>query len=141
MSTTQTTAADAAPQLLTREQFLAGGNQRRFKVVRIPGLGDVKIRSLKEGERARYETDTLDDDGETDREGLETAKRRLIIACVVDANGEPLLTPDDLDALADKDGAITGYLFDECRQHCGFARGDIERLVGNSSGTPDAGSR
>ncbi len=126
--------------LIDRTTFLARGNDRRFEIVPVPGLGPVRIRSLKELERSRYETDTLGDDGGTERDRLETAKRRLIVMCVVDGDAEPLLTADDLDALGDKDGAITAYLFDACRRHCGFEKGDIERLVGNSGPTPGDGS-
>lgn len=127
----------AAPSpLVTREALLAS-TRRRFCTYNIPHLGPVRVRNLTERERSQYETATLNDDGDgADRDRLEDARRRLICACVVDAEGNTLLQASDVTALAEIDGAISGALFDVCRQHCGFEKGDIERLAGNE----DAGS-
>lgn len=122
--------------ILDRQTLLSNGNERRSKIEKIPGLGHVKIRSLKERERSQFETDALDDDGDLDRDSLLTAKRRLIILCVVDANLEPLLTDADLDALANKDGAILNALYKVCAEFSGITETDLADLVGNSKSTP-----
>jgi len=127
--------------LLDRESFLKSGNGRRFTVGVIPGLGRVRIRSLKESERSEFEAEAFDDGGEFDHDALTTAKRRLVILCVVDANGEPLLNFDDLDALGEKDGAIFNALYKECAKHTGINESDLAALVGNSKATPAADSR
>lgn len=127
--------------ILDRAAFLANGNDRRFKVESIPGLGRVRIRSLKESERSKYEADLLDDDGDLDCDELRTAKRRLIVLTVVDGNGETLLSDRDVDALGEKDGAIFNALYKECAAFSGITESDLAALVGNSNGTRDDGSR
>lgn len=127
--------------LLDRETFLKSGNGRRFEIVEIPGLGRVKIRSLKEIERSTFEAETFDDDGGFEHDALTTAKRRLVILCVVDNNGEPLLNFDDLDALGEKDGAIFNGLYKACAKHTGINETDLAALVGNSKTTPADDSR
>lgn len=125
--------------LVTRDQFLSFGSKRRFKTVPVPGLGEVRIRSLKESERSAYEAERFTD-GEIDAERTLDSKSRLIVLCVCDAEGEPFLTAADVAALNEKDGAFTGLMFDECWKHCGFTRKDIETIVGNLSETPTADS-
>lgn len=128
------------PGLVTREQLLSQ-TKRRFDNVAIPHLGTVRLRSLTERERTAYEAASLNETGEQERELLIDSKRRLIALCVVDADGNPLLTDGDVDALADIDGSITGRLYAACLDHCGFTKGDIEGLVKNSPpATDDASS-
>jgi len=122
---------------VTREKLLAFGKKRRFETVSIPGLGDVRIRSLKELERSQFERDYQGTDN-PDRQ-LE-GKRALIAACVCNEDGEPLLTAADIAELAEHDGAFTGFLFDKCWKLCGFSRLDIESIVGNLQMTPAADS-
>lgn len=136
---TSSETADATP-LVDRQQLL-GSTLRRFAVYKIPHLGAVRVRSLTERERSIYETETLNDEGDgADRDRLEDARRRLICACVVDAEGNTLLKPGDVNALADIDGAISGALFDVCREHCGFQKGDVDRLAERLGGNGDGGS-
>ena len=120
---------------------LLGKSKRRFAVYRIEHLGDVRVRNLTEAERSQFEVDNLNDDLNHDRGKVLNAKRRLICACVVDAEGNPILTLDDVVALGEVDGAITGALFDVCQKHCGFKPGDIERLAGNDGGGSTSSSR
>lgn len=130
--------------MLTREQLLQA-TKRRFKILDVPHLGPVKIRSLTERERARFEADNLAvmDTEDTETEGLQLAKRRLIVLCVCDGDGNPILTPADVEALGDMDGAITGFLFDECKRFVGLgADGKVlADILGNSKATPPDGSR
>ena len=125
--------------LVTRDQLLSFGTKRRFKLVPIAGLGEVRIRSLKESERSAYEAARFTD-GEVDEARTLDSKARLIALCVCDEDGETVLTSEDVVALGDKDSAFTGLLFDECWQHCGFSRKDIETIVGNLKTIPDADS-
>lgn len=129
------------PQLIDRDAFLNAGKKRRTTIVDVPGLGAVKIRSLREKERAQYEGDTLDDFGDVQKEKVITAKRRLICLAVVDANGEPLLEPGDVAALGEMDSAIVNELFRHVSDFTGISKGDIADLVGNSKTTREDDSR
>lgn len=116
----------------TREQFLQRA-KRRFKKVTLPvSQLTVRIQNLMEFEKEAYETETLSRQGEIRHDKLISARRRLIVLCLVDEDGNPILSEADLEALKDLDGADMAFLQDECTVHCGFKRGDIEGLVKNS---------
>lgn len=118
--------------LTTRSKFLAP-KSRRFQDVTLPVSGDnVRIRSLKEGEKEAYEAELLTSTGKVKFDKLKSARRRLIQLCLVDENGDLLLQPSDIEQLSELDGADLGYLQDICMVHCGFKEGDIEGLVKNS---------
>jgi hypothetical protein len=100
----------------------------------------VRIRSLKETERSAYEAERFGTDGDLQADRQLDAKVRLIALCVCDGDGEPLLSPADVVALGERDGAFTGLMFDECFEHCGFSKRDREAILGNLSATPTADS-
>lgn len=120
----------------SREDFLAP-DERRFKDVILPTSGKkFQIRSLFEGEKEAYEAGLMTAKGETTRETLLNARRRLIAICLCDGKGNRLLSDADADGLKIKDGADMAYLQEECQTFVGFKPGDIESLVGNSKGDP-----
>ena len=116
----------------SREEFLAPVG-RRYKDVTLPASQrKVRIQSLMEGEKSRYETHVMTRKGEFSVEKLQDAKCLLFVLCMVDKNNHRMLTPEDIPALRKLDGADTSHLYNECRMHCGFEQGDIEGLVKNS---------
>lgn len=118
---------------------LLGSTKRRFVDVPVGSNGDsatYRIRSLTEKERSAYELSTRKSTGKEFEARLEDARRRLLVAVLVDDDGNPILGPLDAIGLQDVDSAITGRLFDAAWEHCGFARGDVENLVKNSDGAP-----
>lgn len=117
----------------SREQFLAAA-KRRFKDVTLPVSGHkVRIRSLMEGEKEQYEAEMLDKKGGGFRKDmLLNARRRLVVLCLVDENGDQILNNSDLAALKQLDGADMATLQEECQTFVGFKEGDIEGLVKNS---------
>ena len=124
--------------MIDRQQLLAAC-KRRYQLIKVPGLGDVRIRSLTELERSTYEADFLS--GATPEELIE-AKRSLVILCVVDADGNPLLTTADIKALGEVDGAILGSLFTQCKEFAGIGTTEarLEEILGNLKGTGGSGS-
>lgn len=115
----------------SREMFLAPA-KRRFKDVTLPVAGlKYQIRSLFEGEKEAYEASLLNSKGDTTKDTLLNARRRLIALCLCDGSKEPILSPADLDAMKQLDGADLAYLQEECQTFVGFKKGDIEELVGN----------
>lgn len=127
-------AAVTTDPLIDRESLLgAQACRRRYAVIDTP-IGRVRLRSLNERERSRFETDIVSDDLDADRERMIDAKRRLIVLTVVDAEGNPILDDEDVVGLGDVDGALIGELFDAAQKLSGFKRGDIETLAKNSRG-------
>lgn len=122
-------------QLLTRDAVLAR-KTRRFRTITLDDGTTFRVRSLNELERTTYENAILAKKGGLNADRMADAKRRLIVLTVVDQHDRPLFGDDDVAAMAEVDGALTGAMFDAAHEHCGFRKGDIEELVKNSEAIP-----
>lgn len=124
--------------LATAAQLMAGAGKRRYRELTLPtSKMHVRIRSLTEREVSKYQSATYASRGTgLKRSKLEDASRRLIVLCLVDQEGNPILTEADLAGLAEWDAADTGHIYEEAAAHCGLNQNDIEELVGNSEGIP-----
>lgn len=121
-----------------RDTFL-GARKRRYRDVSLPDGSKFRIRSISERERSEWESGVKVRKGQVTRESLVRLRARLICQCVVDHEGELLFLPGDVDALIEKDSAVTDSLFEACREHCGISDADVEGLEKNCETTP-AGS-
>lgn len=126
--------------LISRDALL-GAAPRRFAVVPIEGLGNVRIRSLTELERSRIEVSMRDKRGNLSSAKSMDLKSRLIVDCVVDAQGNQLYTNNDIQHLRRQDSKVTNALVDAIQAHCGWSDDDIEDLEKNSGATAGEGSR
>ena len=114
----------------TRDIFLAA-SQRRYKDVTVAGMKH-RIRSLTEGEWSEHQLETLGVKEGIDREeGIRTSDARLIVATVVDADGQLIFKDTDVARLAHCDAGITEPLVRAIRVHCGAA--GVEEAKKNSS--------
>jgi hypothetical protein len=113
--------------IATRNDLFAKAG-RRFTTVEVGG-STFRIKSLSEAEKSRFERAVVNK--KTGQVNID-ARRRLIIAMLVDDQGEPLLTLADVDALGELDGAIMAALFDACSDFAGFGEAEIEELEKNS---------
>lgn len=114
--------------------------KRRFTDVTIPEWGKFRIRSLTELERSRFEASIRDKKGQVNNTKLIDLKCRLIVLCVVDDAGDPLLTNSDIDVLRNQDSQATNLLVDAIQGHCGITETDLGELEKNSEATPAASS-
>ncbi|TXH43411.1 MAG: hypothetical protein E6Q97_34120 [Desulfurellales bacterium] len=132
MSKTETATPTVNTEaIVTRDQLL-GARKRRFTQFPVEGLnGKVRIRSLSEREKSDYESEFMDKKGNFSRDKLLSARRRLICLVVVDAEGNPLLTDDDVKALEEIDGRITSKIQEEAQVHCGIGRAQVEEEIKN----------
>lgn len=123
--------------LASAEQLFSGGLKRRYKTVDLPvSEHKVRIRSLSENEVSEYQSVTVASGGTgLRRDRLRDANRRLIVLCLVDQAGNRILGKSHIAKLGEWDGADTAFLYDECVNHCGLNREDIEDLVKNSETT------
>jgi hypothetical protein len=116
-----------------RESFLRSiTSQRRYREVNLPQQGvSVRIQSLTERDRSRYELFSTAPDGRYDRILNMSARRFLIALCLVDDDGKRLMgdSDEELMQLADMDAGDAGILFTACRSHCGL---DAEESPGES---------
>jgi len=113
---------------------------RRFKVLDIPGWGRFRIRSISELERSRFEASIRDKHGNVSPTKLIDLKCRLIVLCVVDVDGNPLLTNSDIEQLRQQDSRYTNALVDAIQEHCGITDTDFEDLEKNCEATSGAAS-
>lgn len=121
--------------LLNREQLLTR-SKRRYVEVELPIKGgSVRIQSLTERERSHFERMNTATNGKASAKHLETVRRRLAILCLVDVEGNQLLSDGDIQLLGDCfDSADMEVIVDACAKFCGMAEGDLESLVKNSEG-------
>lgn len=102
----------------TRDMFLAV-SKRRFKDVTVAGL-KYRIRSLFEGEWSEHQVETMGlKSGVSQEDGFRTSDARLIVATVVDGNGDPIFRDTDVPRMAYCDAGLTEPLAKEIRRHCG----------------------
>lgn len=119
--------------LATRDQLFAPA-ARRYATVQLPTSGlTVRIQSLTERERTAFQAALITRTGDTNRERLLDAGRRLIVLCLVDGAGNRMLNDSDVQKLADWDSADTEFLYAECGRHTGLGgkSDEVERKNGS----------
>ncbi len=124
----------------TKDQLLAAANgRRRFREVALPVSGlTLRVRSLTEGEVSAYFAHVATAKSDAGRgKRIENATRRLFALCLVDGDGNRLLSDADSESMAGLDAADSQVLYDACATHAGISQRDIEDLVKNSVATGD----
>jgi len=124
----------------TRE-LLTQRTPRRFTAVPIDGWGTVRIRSLTELERSRFEATIRDKTGQVSSVRMIDLKCRLIVLCVVDAEGNQILQDADITSLREQDSKLTNQLVEAIQSHCGYSDADLGDLEKNLGQTPAASSQ
>jgi hypothetical protein len=119
----------------TAADFFSKTSERR--IAPIAGLERWSLtafmRSMTAREKDEFEASVLNDNlDKVDDERLMTAKARLVIACVCDADGRPLFEPSDVERVRNLDSKVIEVIHRQVNAHVGFDRGDIESLVKNS---------
>lgn len=116
--------------LLGRDAILAA-QDLPTKDVPVPEWGGtVRIRSLTARDRDALETAIY----QARQEGLvapDNVRARYASACIVDENGKPLFTEEDIVALGGKSAAALGRVYDAVLSFNAIAEGDVEELAGN----------
>jgi hypothetical protein len=127
-------------QLTPAAELFGKPYKRRFKTVELPISGArVRIRSLTERELSAHQASTYVPQGgdlKVSRARLEDGTRRYLALCLVDGDGNRLVTSADAGKFADWDSADTSYLYNECAAHTRTKPEDLEALVKNSEPTP-----
>lgn len=120
--------------LLTRDQILTAQDLPR-QTVHVPIWGgDVLVQALTAAQRDAYEASSYRD-GRVSHVNL---RARLVALAVIDADGRPLFTEADVEALGAKSAAALDQLFEVARDLSGFSRRDVEELEKNLQAPRDA---
>ncbi len=122
---------------LTQPDVLFGAPiKRRYRTVELPVSGHhLRIQSITEQEFSNYQDASMSKKG--DRliaSKLRDANRRFMALCMVDTDGNRILSTKDSGKLADWDAGDSQYLYNECATHCKINSDDIEDAVKNSEG-------
>lgn len=112
---------------LTSRSEILSQTKRRFKDIPLNG-GTYRIRSLTAREWLKHNKDTRNPDGTP----MPHHELSLIALCLVDDDGNVMLTDADLPQLEDWDSQVAVPLYWECMNHCGIAKsvGDVEKNSG-----------
>ncbi len=91
--------------VITRDELL-GMTERVFDMVELPGDRKVRIRSLNEDERTRYEFASSDINGRWSKAKARDARALMIALSVVDDTGHRIYTAEDLDQIVTQAGKV-----------------------------------
>ena len=106
--------------MISRDAFLSKFG-RRYKTLTLPISGDeLRIRNLTGREMQEFRASLVDKAGKVIRERWDTQDELLIARCVVDADGRPMFTEADVDAMAEMDGGLIEWLAKQCKDWTGF---------------------
>lgn len=117
-----------------RDDFFAAA-ARRFKEVPLPGGKTARIQSITAGEWADIDARNVDmKKGGLSATGLRNSDLRLVVAAVVDADGQKVFSEADMPKLAALDAGVIVPLVKAIKEHSGL-RQDVEDTLKNLSGT------
>lgn len=98
--------------------------------------GVVRVRGLTARERDAYEASLMS----AGRVSWDNARAKLVVRCLVDAQGQRLLSDTDAEALGGCAAHIIDRLFAVASRLSGLTAQDVETLAGNSGGGGDGSS-
>jgi hypothetical protein len=137
----------AAKPLLDRAAIL-GADDREYELVDVPQWGGtVRVRALSGTDRDRYLQSLYEvaDDGsgnfKVSSVRLDGSSIRLVAMSIVDGEGQPIFSNEDVAALAEKNGAAIGRLNEVATRLSGLqksteeAKRDLKAARNGSSGT------
>lgn len=128
-----------ADEFASRADFETG-TKRRYKPVPLWNGKKARIRSISEAEFQEIDIRNINfTKGGLSAPGVKSSNARLLIATVVDGNGEPIFRDTDVAFLSSLDTALIEPLVREVRDHCGL-RQDSDELLKNFEPTGDEGS-
>ena len=123
-----------------RDKIFAA-DDRQIETVEVPEWGcSVGVRVMGGAERDTFEyeaTKRMTDDKLTDPRGL---RSRLLVATLVDEEGQPVFTSADIPAIEQKAAPVISRLCEVAQRVNGLSDEDVEELAKNSSGAPNGDS-
>lgn len=101
--------------------------------VHVPEWGTtVFVRGMTAAERDGFEAESLKGKGNKKEVNFANMRARLLVRCLVDADGERIFTERDADALGRKSVKAVQRLYDVAADLSALSPEDVEDLVGNS---------
>lgn len=133
-------AASAAPVLLSAADIL-GANDYRFEDVDVPEWGGVvRIKALTGAERDKFEASTIETKGKSQKANLSNLRAKLVVWSAIDANGDRLFQPYQIDELGRKSAAALDRCFSVAQKLSKISDADVEELTQNFGDDPGGSS-
>ena len=126
--------------ILSRDQILQVQDLESTEVEVPDWGGAVRVRMLTQQESDTFQqfcTDRVKGSGPTRRIDIRGMKVRLVILCCVDAEGKPLFTDKDAEALNAKSGRAIDVVFEAARKLNGIGEDQIKELTRDFQPAPD----
>lgn len=131
---------DEGLAVLTRDQILQADDRITEEVAVPEWGGKVLVRSLSGTERDAFEDAIIEGKGKNRQVNMRNLRAKLVAMAVVGADGLPIFTRADVEALGSKNAAPLDRIFERAQILSGLRDEDVDELVGNSNGDPSDGS-
>jgi hypothetical protein len=120
-----------AKMVLSREQILAAIDQK-IEYVEVPEWdGGVYVRNMTGKTRDKFERSRCKIVGKEIEIVHENTRASLLSATLCDKDGMLLFTPEDIEALGEKNGAALDRLFDVAQRLSGMGKAEVEDRAKN----------
>lgn len=114
--------------MLTRDEILNADDLKK-EAVKVPEWGgELVVREMTGGQRDAYETSIMNASAE---ERSRVIRARMAASCVIDSDGEPMFTVDDIDALSKKSAKALDRVFKVAAKLNALYESDVEEAEGN----------
>lgn len=117
---------------LTKDQIL-GQNTLPVEIVDVPEWGGkVRVKTLNARERDAFESSLVVGKGKGQRTSTEMVRAKLVSVAVVDAEGKPIFTAEDIERLGELSAAAMDRVYSVAAKLSGISEADVEDLAKNS---------
>lgn len=117
---------------LTRQDIL-DADDRQKEVLLIPEWGgEVIVRGLSATDRDDFESSLLTKNGKKRDINTYNVRAKLAVRCLVDDEGTPLFSIEDIQRLGLKSASALSRIFEVSQRLSGIGDQDVEELVKNS---------
>lgn len=134
--------AGKAPKLLGRDEILSAVDIQIEDVPVPEWKGTVRVRGLTGTERDQYEAWIIQGKGKNRDINLRNARAKLVMMCVVDADGKRLFDEADIVRLGARSALAMQRVFDKASALSGLDEDTLEKMQDDLGNAPsdDSGS-
>lgn len=102
--------------------------------------GSVLVRGMTGRERDLFEASLMERRGKEMVPVVHNVRARVVVACCVGDDGQPLFDITDTEVLGEKSGAALNRVYEVAARLSGLSESDVEEMAANFSGTPSGSS-
>lgn len=115
--------------ILNKDLILAADDMKTTDVDVPEWGGTVRLRTLTGGERDKFESDSIDQRGKSNKMNLINLRARLVALCAVDETGKRMFGDNEVSKLGAKSAAVLDRLFQAAQELNGMTQKDVEELT------------